>query len=183
MKKLAFNCPACGSKLLEEVIKNATVVSVVDKIYDTPDGVDLEYQTTPAVEIAEGEVAFYQCGACGEHLLLNGELVTHREDLQEWLKFHACLLLFEVKIIESEREYSDEVWIYVQQSDVEQPDKRAVLAKKILIENYGATEDDITGEYEYLTSDQFDRCVKIDGWKFFETRTDLADFLVNRTHV
>ena len=61
METLKFKCSNCGSKVLEEVMVDVVMSSVIKKIYKEG---DLEYDSN--IETHDGEVDRYQCENCGK---------------------------------------------------------------------------------------------------------------------
>lgn len=77
---LKFICPECGGKTIEEVLVNATVLSViyVDEAGDAFYGEQ---------ENRDGEVSHFQCHRCGKTIRAGtkGSPVDQRDNLVEWL--------------------------------------------------------------------------------------------------
>jgi len=81
--ELIFTCPECGCNLLEEVMKDVTVTTVISAILNN---YDFEYDQKRSSK-EDGEIARYQCISCGftprdEH----DSSITCPEALVDWLK-------------------------------------------------------------------------------------------------
>ena len=75
MSDLVFECPNCGQNLLEEVLTDAVVTSV---IYVDAETGDASYGNA---DTDLGSVSHYQCSLCGWQL----PDIDSLDDLTEWL--------------------------------------------------------------------------------------------------
>ena len=85
MKTLKFKCSNCGGKVLEEVMVDVVMSSIIKKICKGPDGGDLEYDSN--IETHDGEVDRYQCENCGKVITDEaGNTIKKLDELLEWLE-------------------------------------------------------------------------------------------------
>lgn len=75
---MEFECHDCGNDQFEEILQNCIVATEmwVD---------NLGYVQYGDQETTYGEVARYQCSLCGHNIEYDGDVVTSREELVEYL--------------------------------------------------------------------------------------------------
>ena len=88
-KQIVFKCKKCGCCILEEVMKNATVVSVIKNPLTIDENGELNIEYDDNVKILSGDVDYYQC-SCGEILALY--------EIDELLESHKTIN-FEIKSV------------------------------------------------------------------------------------
>ena len=82
METLKFKCSNCVGKVLEEVMVDVVMSSVIKKI--CKEG-DLEYDSN--IETHDGEVDRYQCENCGKVITDEaGNIITNTYELIEWIE-------------------------------------------------------------------------------------------------
>lgn len=83
-KKLEFKCKNCGCTIIEEVMVDVSISSIVDNvIVEEDDYVDIEYGEC---ENCGGVVDRFQCKHCGEVFKKDGENIVNKDDLVEYLQ-------------------------------------------------------------------------------------------------